>query len=77
MNPLRHGQPWSHEEEGALRVAFEQCWSLDDLAAAHQRKRSAITSRLTYMNLIVQCDVLKGYVRCSTPLWCTYADVKE
>ena len=44
--PARHGFPWSVEEDRRLRTMFWTGEPSPAIARAHQRKSSAITSRL-------------------------------
>ncbi len=50
--PARHGQPWSVDEDGRLRVMFLAGEAIPAIAQAHQRKRGAITSRLVKLGLL-------------------------
>jgi DNA helicase-2/ATP-dependent DNA helicase PcrA len=55
--PPRHGQAWSPEEDERLRSSFLQAVSIPAMAAAHQRKKGAIRSRLVKLGLIDDASV--------------------
>lgn len=63
----KDGSPWTPEEDFALRDAVsgmtpdEIAIALDDVASRHQRKPSAIASRLAHLGIIdSRLDVLHG-----------------
>ena len=50
--PARHGKAWSPEEDDRLRAMFLQAEPIGAMAAAHQRGKGAIRSRLVKLGLI-------------------------
>jgi DNA helicase-2/ATP-dependent DNA helicase PcrA len=50
--PARHGRAWSPEEDDRLRTMFLQAEPIGAMAAAHQRGKGAIRSRLVKLGLI-------------------------
>jgi DNA helicase-2/ATP-dependent DNA helicase PcrA len=56
--PPRHGTAWTAEEDMRLRSAFERGEAIATIASAHQRKVSAITSRLVRLGLITEDGVV-------------------
>jgi DNA helicase-2/ATP-dependent DNA helicase PcrA len=58
--PARHGQPWPPEEDNWLRAAFDAGDAIAAIAAAHQRKVSAITARLIRLGLITENGIVRA-----------------
>jgi DNA helicase-2/ATP-dependent DNA helicase PcrA len=56
--PLRHGVAWSADEDERLRAAFAAGQAIAAIAATHERKAGAITSRLIRLGLITEDGVL-------------------
>jgi DNA helicase-2/ATP-dependent DNA helicase PcrA len=56
--PDRHGLAWNADEDNRLRARFEAGEAIVALAAAHQRKPGAITSRLIKLGLITEDGVV-------------------
>ena len=58
--PVRHGVPWSPDEDDRLRAAFAAGQAIAAIAAAHERKTSAITSRLIRLGLITEDGIVQA-----------------
>ena len=58
--PLRHGLAWSADEDDRLRAAFQAGHAIAAMAAAHERKTGAITSRLVRLGLITEDVVVQS-----------------
>ena len=58
--PRRHQVSWSPEEDIRLRTAFDAGQAIDAIAAAHERKSTAITARLIGLGLITEDGVVAG-----------------
>jgi DNA helicase II / ATP-dependent DNA helicase PcrA len=58
--PLRHGVAWSPDEDERLRAAFQAGEAIAAIAAAHERKVGAITSRLMRLGLITEDGVVQA-----------------
>jgi DNA helicase-2/ATP-dependent DNA helicase PcrA len=56
--PLRHGVAWNQDEDDRLRAAFAAGQAIAAIAAAHARKRGAITARLMRLGLITEDGVV-------------------
>jgi DNA helicase II / ATP-dependent DNA helicase PcrA len=52
--PPRHGLSWSADEDDRLRAAFQAGEAIATIAASHERKVGAITSRLVRLGLITE-----------------------
>jgi DNA helicase II / ATP-dependent DNA helicase PcrA len=52
--PPRHGLSWSADEDDRLRAAFQAGEAIAAIAASHERKVGAITSRLVRLGLITE-----------------------
>ncbi len=57
--PARHGVAWSADEDDRLRSMFLAGEAIAALAAAHQRKKGAIASRLVKLGLIPDREALQ------------------
>jgi hypothetical protein len=57
--PLRHGLPWSADEDNRLRAEFRAGEAIAAIAAAHERKIGAITARLIRLGLITEDGVVQ------------------
>jgi ATP-dependent DNA helicase UvrD/PcrA len=58
--PARHGVPWSAEEDIRLRTSYLAGDAISALARVHQRKRGAITSRLTKLGLVTDHSTVRS-----------------
>jgi DNA helicase-2/ATP-dependent DNA helicase PcrA len=58
--PARHGLPWARDEDDRLRAAFDAGDAIAAIAAAHQRKISAITARLIRLGLITEDGIVQS-----------------
>jgi DNA helicase-2/ATP-dependent DNA helicase PcrA len=58
--PRRHQLSWSPQEDERLRTAFDAGRAIGAIAAAHERKASAITARLIGLGLITEDGVVAG-----------------
>ena len=58
--PPRHGLSWSADEDDRLRAAFSAGEAIAAIAAAHERKISAITARLVKLGLITEDGVVEA-----------------
>jgi DNA helicase-2/ATP-dependent DNA helicase PcrA len=56
--PPRHGVAWTADEDRKLQSEFERGEAIAQIAAAHQRNVSAITSRLVRLGLITEDGVV-------------------
>jgi len=56
--PRRHQVSWSPEEDIRLRTAFDAGQAIATIAAAHERKSTAITARLIGLGLITEDGVV-------------------
>jgi DNA helicase II / ATP-dependent DNA helicase PcrA len=56
--PLRHGLPWSVDEDELLCAEFQAGKAIAAIAAAHERKVAAITARLIRLGLITEDGVV-------------------
>jgi len=56
--PLRHGLSWNADEDEALGAEFRAGKAIAAIAAAHERKISAITARLVRLGLITEDGVV-------------------
>jgi hypothetical protein len=52
--PPRHGLSWSADEDDRLRAEFQAGEAIAAIAASHERKVGAITSRLVRLGLITE-----------------------
>jgi DNA helicase II / ATP-dependent DNA helicase PcrA len=57
--PARHGMPWNVNEDNQLRAEFDSGQAIASIAAVHQRKISAITSRLIHLGLITEDGIVR------------------
>jgi hypothetical protein len=58
--PSRHGMPWNTNEDDRLRAAFAAGEAIAAIAAAHERRVSAITSRLIRLGLITEDGIVQA-----------------
>jgi DNA helicase-2/ATP-dependent DNA helicase PcrA len=58
--PSRHGMPWNTTEDDRLRTEFAAGEPIAAIAAAHERRVSAITSRLIRLGLITEDGIVQS-----------------